>query len=96
MEQAILNFLKRYALLITVLAISIVLANLEQPEIRTLLLASLTECFAIAFSSFAAYVFTKVKFSEKPDTPNLGLIFLGVHIFFGLTVLAVYLAQFSN
>ncbi|MGQ9819945.1 MAG: hypothetical protein ACUVQ1_08525 [Candidatus Kapaibacteriales bacterium] len=41
-------------------------------------------------------MFTKVKFSEQPSTSNLGLIFLGVHICVGLTLLSVYLAQFGG
>lgn len=55
-----------------------------------------TEIVAIAFSEFSAFVFTKVKFSDIPSTPNLGLIFLGVHICVGLTLLSVYLAQFGG
>lgn len=96
MEKSIIDFFKRYSVLFLAFSVSFILAKLEYPEIRTLLLASLLECFAIAFSSFAAFVFTKVKFSDKPKTPNLGLIFLGVHICFGLFVLSLYLAQFAN
>ncbi len=96
MERTVIDFVKRYSLLIVVLLLSLSLANLEKPEQRTFVLACLLECSAIAFSSFAAFVFTKVKFSEKPETPNLGLIFLGVHISFGLSLLALYLAQFMN
>ncbi|MFN3306611.1 MAG: hypothetical protein ACK42Z_05435 [Candidatus Kapaibacteriota bacterium] len=96
MLRLAVDFIKRYGLLIIVAFFSLSLVNLEKPELRTFLLASLLECTAIAFSSFAAYVFTKVKFSEQPETPNLGLIFLGVHISFGLSLLALYLAQFMN
>ncbi|MFN3781767.1 MAG: hypothetical protein ACK4SO_06295 [Candidatus Kapaibacteriota bacterium] len=96
MLRLAVDFIKRYGLLIIVALFSLSLVNLEKPEFRTFLLACLLECTAIAFSSFAAYVFTKVKFSEQPETPNLGLIFLGVHISFGLSLLALYLAQFMN
>ncbi|MEJ5286190.1 MAG: hypothetical protein CH6_4515 [Candidatus Kapaibacterium sp.] len=96
MKETVLNFLKRYSILVVAFLIATILAKLEQPEVRTILLASLLECFAIAFSSFASFVFTKVQFSEKPETPNLGLIFLGVHICFGFFVLALYLAQYAN
>lgn len=96
MEKAILEFSRRYAPLLLALVIIISFSKLEQPEVRTFLLASLLECIAIAFSSFASFVFTKVKFTEQPNAPNLGLIFLGVHICFGFSVLALYLAQFVN
>lgn len=96
MQRQVIDFIKRYGPLIIVLFFSLWLVNLEKPEFRTFLLACLMECGAIAFSSFAVFVFTKVKFSEQPETPNLGLIFLGVHISFGLSLLALYLAQFMN
>lgn len=96
MEKAFLDFARRYAPLVFALIVILALSKLEQPEVRTFLLASLLECFAIAFSSFASYVFTKVRFTEQPNAPNLGLIFLGVHICFGLSVMALYLAQFVN
>ncbi|MCX7909858.1 MAG: hypothetical protein N2560_10155 [Ignavibacteria bacterium] len=96
MKKEVSNFLSRYGFLMFAFLFLFIISKLEPPEIRTFLLASLLECLAIAFSSFASFVFTKVRFSETPNAPNLGLIFLGVHISFGLSVLALYLAQFSN
>jgi hypothetical protein len=96
MIEKIVDFLKRNGVLLIFVLATLYLSNLESPEIRAFLLASLLECIAIAFSGFAVFVFTNVRFTENPVTPNLGLIFLGVHISFGLSVLALYLAQFTN
>ncbi len=96
MHNQVWDFLKRNSLLTLLFILTIFLLKLESPEIRAFLLASLLECIAIAFSGVAVFVFTKVKFTEQPEASNLGLIFLGVHISFGLSVLALYLAQFSN
>jgi ABC-type maltose transport system permease subunit len=96
MKDALKDFLKRYGVLSAILLLAAMTTRLEMPEIRTLLLASILECLAVAFSSLASYVFTRIKFTEQPQTPNLGLIFLGVHICFGFSVLALYLAQFVN
>lgn len=96
MHNQVWDFFKRNFLLVLLFVSSLHLLKLESPEIRAFLLASFLECIAIAFSGVAVFVFTKVKFTEQPGTSNLGLIFLGVHISFGLSVLALYLAQFSN
>jgi len=96
MIKKMIDFLKRNGVLLIIVVATLYLSNLESPEIRAFLLASLLECIAIGFSGFAVFVFTNVRFTENPITPNLGLIFLGVHISFGLSVLALYLAQFAN
>lgn len=64
-------------------------------EIRTLLLLVITECTALALSGAAQYVYTKIDFTADNAPLNLGMIFLGVHILTGLTILGVYLAQFA-
>jgi len=96
MIENVVDFLKRNGLLLLFVIATLYLLRLEGPEVRAFLLASLLEFIAIAFSGFAVYVFTNVRFTKEPSTPNLGLIFLGVHISFGLSVLALYLAQFTN
>lgn len=96
MKGTLLDFIRRYSILFIFLILFVAGANLEKPELRALLLASLLECMAIGFSSFAAFVFTRVRFTDNPEAPNLGLIFLGVHICLGFSILALYLAQFAS
>ncbi len=64
-------------------------------EIRTILLLIIAECIAIALSSIAQNIYTKIDFTQTSSPLNLGLIFLSVHILTGLTILGVYLAQFA-
>lgn len=90
------DFLRRNITLAFLGMVSIWFLKLEIPEIRALLFAVTTEILAIVFAGISAFVFTNVKFTENPQTPNLGLIFLAVHICIGLTLLSVYLAQFGG
>lgn len=96
MSVAFVDFLKRHTIILLLFALTFVFVKLESPEIRAILLSVLVESIAIVFSGIASFVFTKVRFEETPAAPNLGLVFLGVHICIGLTILSVYLAQFTT
>lgn len=81
------------------------------PEIQTILFIGLLECIAVGLSGAALFIYTKINFIEfllegknkkidnwdrKPALQLLGSIFIGVHLLVGLTVLGVYIAQFSH
>ncbi|MCX7880786.1 MAG: hypothetical protein N2517_09010 [Ignavibacteria bacterium] len=92
----IISFLIRNGVAILGMVFVLNLLKIESPEVRAILLAVLFEFVAILFSGISAFVYTKIQFTEKPETPNLGLIFLAVHLCFGLSILSVYLAQFTE
>lgn len=94
--NSIWNFIVRNAVWIALGLGAALLLSLALPEIKTVLLCILIESLATAMSGAAHFVFTKVDFSvESPGSSNSGLIFLGVHVCIGMTVLGVYLAQFG-
>lgn len=62
-------------------------------EFRTLMIAVLIECLALALSGLAAFAYTKLDFIKRRSENVLGHIFLGVHLCAGLSVLSVYFAQ---
>lgn len=95
MIERTLDFIRRNGLIFLLAILTFWHLKLEFPEIRAFLFVVASETIAIAFSGISAYVFTKVKFTDKPESANLGLIFLAVHICVGLTLLSVYLAQFG-
>jgi hypothetical protein len=95
MDKTFVSFVKRYGTILLLFALAFLVVKLEFPEIRAIFLSILVESVAIAFSGIASFVFTKVRFEDTPEAPNLGLLFLGVHICIGLTILSVYLAQFT-
>ncbi len=95
-KKGIANFIKRHSAVLLLSISTLAIVKLEFPEIRAILLSILVESVAIAFSGIASFVFTKVRFEDSPQTPNLGLIFLGVHLCIGLAILSVYLAQFTT
>ena len=64
-------------------------------EFNTILLVIVFEFLATGLSGVAAWAFTKIDFTREFGRYTLGLIFLGVHLCVGLTVLGVYIAQFS-
>lgn len=96
MNVAFIDFVKRHSIILALFVLAFVFVKLESPEIRAIFLSVLVESVAIAFSGIASFVFTKVRFEDTPNAPNLGLLFLGVHICIGLAILSVYLAQFTT
>ena len=85
----------RYGLLATILIASWVVLSPGIEEIQTLLILIMVEVTAVGLSALAVYSFTRIDFTYGIATNNLGYIFLGVHICVGLTILGVYLVQFS-
>lgn len=95
--QSIADFIGRYGLLVAVVLIIVAsLGDTYVATITTIKQIALVECLAIAMSSFAALVFTQIKFTSKGDTHALSRIFLGVHICIGLSVLGIYFLQWST
>lgn len=92
----ILNFIGRNVVWIMICILSMFLFKPGLAEIKTLLLILSIESFAIALSGMAVYAFTKIDFLKQEAGNTLGLIFLGVHICVGLSVLGVYIAQFAG
>ncbi|MDQ1266422.1 MAG: hypothetical protein QG635_1574 [Bacteroidota bacterium] len=91
----ILDFLKRYGILIILAAAALAVLRPKLPELNTLALITAIEAIAVALSGLAAFAYTKIDFTKEDIRTNLGYIFLGVHICTGLTVLGVYIAQYS-
>lgn len=85
----------RYGLLVAIMLTTWTILTPGIEELQTLLILILVEVVAVALSAVAAYSFTKVDFTYGIATNSLGYIFLGVHICVGLTILGVYLVQFS-
>lgn len=85
----------RYGLLAVVLLFAwlFLLPGIE--ELHTLLIIVMIEVIAVGLSALAVYSYTKIDFTHELETNNLGHIFMGVHICVGLSVLGVYLVQFS-
>jgi len=90
------NFILRNSIWILLTVLSLLVFHPGISEIKTMLLIVATESVAIALSGISLFVFTKIDFTKDMTTTNPGLIFLGVHICTGLTILGVYLAQFGN
>ena len=88
------DFVKRHTILIGFGALLLYLLSPSLPEIRTLLLLGVLECFAIFMSGFAQWVFTKINFVQARETRILGHIFIGVHLLFGLCIFGVYFVMF--
>ena len=89
------NFAKRNCIWLLLGGLAAWLLVPSLPEVKTLLLISVTEALAIALSGAANYAYTAIDFANDANSTNSGLIFLGVHVCIGLVVLGVYLAQFS-
>ena len=89
------NFIARHGSWIITGAAALLLLAPALAEIRTLLLAAAFECLALALSSLAVFVYTKINFIKSRSHHALGYIFLGVHICIGLVVIGVYIAQIN-
>ncbi len=100
------DFILRNAIWLALGGCGYLLLNPAIAEMNTLILIIIIEALALALSGISVYSFTKLNFTNsdysRMDFPNnglshtLGFIFLGVHICVGLTVLGVYIAQFSG
>lgn len=90
-----LDFLKRYGILLLVFFILFSMLLPGRAEINTFLIIILTEIIAIALSALALFAYTRLQFDAYCANNNLGYIFLGVHICVGFTMLGTYLVQFS-
>jgi hypothetical protein len=91
-----LNFIFRHLAWIGLGLAALLLLSPGLAEIKTILLIAAIEALSLALSGVALYSFTKVDFTKYFAGANPGLIFLGVHICVGMTVLGVYLAQFGS
>lgn len=89
------DFIKRHSVWLLTGLLSVLLLSPAFTELRTILFITTLESLAIALSGVAAFVYTRINFSENSGSPNPGLIFLGVHICVGLGILGIYIVQFS-
>ena len=94
--QKYLDYLKRHLLWIVTGIIGAALLQPSLGEVKTLLIIVIVESLAVALSGFAQYVYTQIDFTRDSAVHSLGMIFLGVHILVGLTILGVFLAQFAG
>ncbi|GAB1370402.1 hypothetical protein MASR1M45_04630 [Candidatus Kapaibacterium sp.] len=92
--KAIAEKIKRHSLWILPAIVALIILSPAKAEIRTFLLVLSIECTAIFMSALSARVYTKMDFT-KEAVSNLGYIFIGVHLCVGLSVLGVYIAQFT-
>lgn len=86
------DFVLRNGLWITIAVIAGALLAPQIGELRMLILIVFIELVALALSSIASYVYTKVDFIESRSYNVLGAIFLGVHFLVGLGVVGIYYA----
>ena len=89
-----LKFIYRHSLILSILCSTILLSKLNSLEMKTIFLFISIEMLTILLSGVAVYSFTRFNFNKHDSNPNLGLIFLGVHICVGLSALGTYLSQF--
>lgn len=109
--DSVVSFVWRNLLWIIGAIIAYIILGAGIPETQTVIFIALVEFLAIGLSGIALHIYTKVDFTEyllKGDNKRidvserksalvlLGHIFIGVHILVGLTVLGVYIAQFSH
>ncbi len=92
----VIEFVKRNIVWLIGGILALALLNPSLAEIKTLLLIVITECLAIALSGLAQFVYTKIDFIKENALNSLGMIFIGVHLLCGLTILGVYIAQFCG
>lgn len=92
--KKLLDFIKRNSLWLIAGGLALFFLNPTIAEIKTIFLIISVESLALALSGIAVFVYTKIDFTKELEGNNLGLIFLGVNICVGLTVLGVYIAQF--
>lgn len=94
-KEDLWNFIYRYWAYAVVVAVVIALLKIDNKIIDTVLTLAALELLALAFSSFASFVFTEMKFVK--DSPSvLGIIFLGVHLLIGLGTFGIYYVQFAR
>lgn len=108
--KTIYSFISRHSVWISIGLISLWLLGWGLAELKTILIILAIESLALALSGFCLFAYTNVDFvrglyqsGEKEDIrfneffiQAISFIFLGVHILVGLTVLGVYIAQYSN
>lgn len=108
--KTIYSFVSRHSLWIILSILSLWLLGWGLAELKTILFILTIESIALALSGLCLYAYTKIDFvkglyqSKEIETSNsnyfliqaISFIFLGVHILVGLSVLGVYIAQFSN
>ena len=92
--ERIKDSLKRNSLWLILAMIGLYFLSPQNPELRTFFLIVTVECIAIVLSTIATKVYTSIDFTQTKEI-TLGFIFAGVHICVGLTVLGVYIAQFT-
>lgn len=92
--ERIVDSIKRNSIWVILIIVGLLLLAPTQPEIRTFFLIITIECLATSLSAIAVKVYTTIDFTTDSGL-NLGIIFTGVHICVGLTVLGVYIAQFA-
>lgn len=90
--ENIKNFIFRNGLWMAILAVISLLLAPQVDEIRMLMLIIFIELIALALSSLASFIYTKLDFVETRSYNVLGAIFLGVHFLVGLGVVGLYYA----
>lgn len=90
--ENIKNFVFRNGLWMAILAVISLLLVPQMDEIRMLMLIIFIELIALALSSLASFIYTKLDFVETRSYNVLGAIFLGVHFLVGLGVVGLYYA----
>lgn len=107
--KKIYSFIIRHSVWIMLGVVSLWLLGWGLAEIKTILFILSIESIALALSGFCLYAYTNIDFVKSLyssedvniDKTNtvfvhaISYIFLGVHILVGLSVLGVYIAQFS-
>lgn len=108
--KKIYSFILRHLAWILLGLISLWLLGWGLAELKTLLFILSIESIALALSGFCLFAYTNIDFIKELykaseidlDKSNhifvqaISFIFLGVHILVGLSVLGIYIAQFSN
>lgn len=89
------DFIKRHLPWLAIGTAAVLAVSPAANEYKTFLLIVAVECLALGLSTMAVFAYTKIDFIREKSEQALGTIFLGVHILTGLTVLGVYIAQFS-
>lgn len=92
--EMIKDSLKRNSIWVILALVGLYFLAPQNPELRTFFLIITVECMAILLSTIATKVYTSIDFTQTKEI-TLGFIFTGVHICVGLTVLGVYIAQFT-
>ena len=99
----LINRIKRHLIWFVFGGLGIVFLKPALAELKTIFFILIIESIALMLSGLSVHAFTEIDFIKEIYNENkniqsntLGYIFLAVHICIGLSVLGIYIAQFSN